>query len=292
MLCVFPHFCRMEKTLPADYLKVLYNRMEECLKEGRAIRFRLASLTNKGFQVKVGGLFSFVPFSAMPWNYPASSAWEVVFPYLLDHRFYCQIDRIETDPPRLYINPSVHRLRPHALEVGQRYEGLVVIKAEYGVFLDLGYHFGWASGSIVALLHKSLMKEREMELADVQLGHRLWVSYFGFTAEGRIRLEKPYAPSDIRQKVADYMVGQVVSVQVKKDGASGKNRYIVNGEIECRMPVTKRHYDGGKLAKQAIRHALDALPDGSYLRCEVRGINLKRSGSLLLKWLDYDSSSL
>jgi hypothetical protein len=58
------------------------------------------------------------------------------------------------------------------------------------------------------------------------------------------------------------------------------------------MPVTKRHYDGGKLAKQAIRHALDALPDGSYLRCEVRGISLKRSGSLLLKWLDYDSSSL
>lgn len=84
----------------------------------------------------------------------------------------------------------------------------------------------------------------------------------------------------------------MVSVQVKKDEASGKNRYIVDGDIECRMPVTKQFYDGGKVARQAIHHVLDTLPDGSYIRCEVRGISLKRSGSLLLKWVDNDLSSL
>lgn len=280
----------MEKAQSNGYVQVLFDKMEACRQAGKIISFRLEEITKNGFKVKVGGLFAFVPFKIMPWQYSDKSAWEVVFPHMQGRHFSCKIDHIETieGRRRLFLDPSVHRLQPPAFEEGQEYEGLVLKRTDYGVFLDLGFHHRWRSGSHVALLHISHLKNRGLVLQTIRPGDRLTATWFGINPEGRIQLEVPFNLSLPCPGLDLSLVEQVLSVQVKKDEESGKNSYIVGDGFIGRMPVTKHQYEGGPAMKKAIREALQQLPDGCIIYCEVTAISYRRGGGLLLRWVASD----
>jgi hypothetical protein len=91
-----------------------------------------------------------------------------------------------------------------------------------------------------------------------------------------------------RPSIDGALVGQVIAVQVLRDGASGKNHFVAEGGIEGRMPVTKHQYHAGPAMKKAIREALRQLPGGCTIRCEVTSISYKRGGGLLLRWVASD----
>jgi len=278
----------MENRQPSDYVLALFDKMETCHREGQVLPFRIMDMTQNGFRVKVGGLFAFVPFRLMPWKYNDKSAWKAVFPCIKDKLFFCKIDRIEHDPPRLFLDPSVHLFRPPAFREGQACEALVLNCADYGVFLDLGYHCGWRCGSHVALFHVSALKKRGLELHTIKPGDLLRVTYFGINPEGYIQIETPFEMPPGQPRIDEALVGQVIAVQVLRDEASGKNNFVAEGGIEGRIPVTKHQYHAGPAMKRDIREALRQLPGGCTIRCEVTGISYKRGSGLLLRWVASD----
>ena len=70
-----------------SYLLTLIENLERQKEENNALAFRIVSIKNKGFVVKVGGLFAYGSFDHMPWQYPSYEAWRAVFPYLTDRLF-------------------------------------------------------------------------------------------------------------------------------------------------------------------------------------------------------------
>ena len=49
----------------------------------------------KGFVVKVSGLFAFVFYIHMPWKYPIMEDWIVAAPHLIGKVFYGKIHKVE-----------------------------------------------------------------------------------------------------------------------------------------------------------------------------------------------------
>lgn len=269
----------MEKRQGNTYVQVLFANMETCRREGWVMPFHIVAMIRNGFRVKVGGLFAFVLFKIMPWQYKEKKAWESVFPYLLDKHFFCKIDRIETDPPRLFLDPSVHRFQPAPFEEGQAYEGLVLNRTDYGVFLDLGFHDRWRCGSHVALFHISAIEKRGLQLHSIQPGDRLTVTYFGITPAGHIQLETPFNLPRPRPDLDPLFVGQVLPVQVIKDSDSGekqlrRGRWLRGPDARHQTPVRgrSRHEKGnpGSPAPTARRLHHPLRGDGHQLQTERR----------------------
>jgi hypothetical protein len=271
-----------------DYIQVLYENLEACRQADKVLPFRVVEMKKTGFKVKVGGLFAFVPFQLMPWQYNNNAFWEAVSPHLQGKRFFCKVERIEHDPRRVFIDSSVHCFQPASFEEGEAYEALVIFRAGYGLFLDLGFHFGWRSGSHVAMAHGSMLKRQGLDWEAIQPGDRMWVRYAGIDDQGRVQLVQPERDTGFDPQRYEAMVGQVVPVQVSWDEASGRPKFVVHGKLDGRMPMIKRHYPGGKMLRKAVWATLYDLPVGSTIRCEVTGVSTRRGGGLVLRWVASD----
>ncbi len=84
-----------KQTHPADtaadrsYLLKLLQPIKEAYETQTALTFRIAGARAKGFSVKVGGLFAYVPYSLFAWGYKHLDYWLHVGP------------KISKDPPRV-----------------------------------------------------------------------------------------------------------------------------------------------------------------------------------------------
>ncbi len=145
-----------------EYLIKLVKNLERLKTENKSIPFTIIGVREKGFIVKVGGLYAYLSFNYMPWKYSTFEPWKVVSKYLIGIRFYCKIYRIDKDPLFILINAKNHIFRNIKLTENSKYTGVVIRKAKYGLFVDIGYHFGWKYGSFVGLIHKSKFQKMNM----------------------------------------------------------------------------------------------------------------------------------
>lgn len=60
--------------------------------------------------------------------------------------------------------------------IGEEYKGLIIKTADYGLFIDIGYHFDWKCGSMAGLLHKTQLAGSE-SLEDYKLGQEIKTIY-------------------------------------------------------------------------------------------------------------------
>jgi len=260
------------------WLDTLVDNIEKTKKEGVAVPMRIVDVKNKGFVVKTQGLFAYLPFSLMPWKYPNIEHWKYVYHSLKEKTLFGKIIQVERNPKtekliKITVDANSTKFKNINLSKSKTYSGIIVQKAEYGFFIDIGYHFKWRHGSLLGLLHNSKLPE---------------LKYHSFYEEGQIievnclkkddnyLLYKIAGTSDFRESY----VGKTVSVTVK-NSENNKQFFLVENVHQAVMPFKKNIYGEKQLS---VINFVKSLSDGDVINCEVIDINMQ-SGCLMIKFL-------
>jgi hypothetical protein len=255
-----------------EWLKNLVDDLEQKISEDKNLPFRINQIKEKGFVIKINGLYGFISFYHMPWEYDDLESWRYVFKYLQDKTFFCKIHKFEKEPLSITVNGDVPQFRKLTLSKDTEYEGVIIRKTSYGLFIDFGFHFNWQCGSFVQLIHKSNIDKSEF--SELKCGDTFRSFYEGetdeilatFKSENRINSEE--------------LIGKMVKVEIKKN-FNNQFTYMIEGKYKGTMPVSEEHYPN---RKKYIRQALRNLNGGETIHCEVVNIT-KRNHLPQLKWI-------
>lgn len=254
------------------WLKNLIADLEQKVSEDKNLPFRINQIKEKGFVIKINGLFGFISFYHMPWRYDDLESWKYVFKYLQDKTFFCKIHKFEKEPLSITVNGDVPQFKKLILTKDSEYEGVIIKKTRYGLFVDFGLNSNWQCGSFVQLLHKSNIEKAEY--SELKCGDTFKVFYTGETEENLATFKS-------ENKInCEELIGKMVKVEIKKN-FNNQITYLIEGKHKGTVPVTKEHYPN---QKKYIRQALSNLNEGETIHCEV--VNITKNKQLLqLKWI-------
>jgi hypothetical protein len=160
-----------------EWLNKLVDHLEQQREEDINLAFRITDVKDKGYIVKVSGLYAFLSFLHMPWKYPDLSSWRVVFPHLTKKVFFGKVHQIRRDPLAITINGEIPQFRQPELEPEQEYCGIIILKTKSGIFIDFGYQFHWQSGAIVSFMQKTKIVSKPFE--ELEAGEFFQAEYCG-----------------------------------------------------------------------------------------------------------------
>ncbi|MBE0646925.1 MAG: hypothetical protein IH596_03985 [Bacteroidales bacterium] len=261
------------------YLTGLIDNLERQKEEGHLLAFRIVNIKSKGFVVKVGGLFAYGSFDHMPWMYPNHETWRVIFPYLTDRIFYCKIHALRKDPLFIIIDGNIPQFKKPQLKQNDLYIGIILNKVNYGLFIDIGFHFDWEYGSLVGLLHISAFNE--MLLYDnAEAGQSKDVLFLGYNENDQLVFGSKPALEEWFTGELENRVGEMVWVKVNKI-ENNPPSFKVEGRYDASLAVTKRLYgwSSWKVAK-----AIQYLRHDEIIRCEILRLDSRRR-CMELKWV-------
>lgn len=256
-----------------DWLNKLIADLEKKVIEEKNLPFRIIKIKEKGFIIKINGLFGYISFLHMPWRYSDVEFWGYVFKYLQDKTFFCKIYRFEKEPLTIIVDGDVPQFSKMSLIKDSEYEGVVVKKNRNGLYVDFGLSFNWQCGSFVQLIKKSDIDNSDY--SKLKCGDTYKAFYIGESEEKvAIFQDENY----INRKE---FIGKMFEVKI---GRNFNNRitYLVEGAYEGLLPVTKDYYP---THTNYIRKAISNLMDGETIHCEVVGV-FKNGQLLQLKWID------
>jgi hypothetical protein len=81
-----------------NFLLKLITNIEFLEESKKNVPFRIIEVKEKGFLVKVGGLFAYVSFHHMPWRYTSNENWKAVSKFLIGKSFFCNIYQVKRNP--------------------------------------------------------------------------------------------------------------------------------------------------------------------------------------------------
>ncbi|NUM31021.1 MAG: hypothetical protein HUU47_01705 [Bacteroidetes bacterium] len=261
-----------DKDNDKDWLKYLIDDLEQKISDNRNIPFRIYQIKEKGFLIKINGLFGFISFYHMPWQYNDLKSWEYVFKYLLDKTFFCKVYKFEKEPFSIMVNGDVPQFKKFILKKDSNYVGVIIKKSRYGLFIELGYNFKWQCGSFVHLIHKT--KIDKAEFSELNCGDTLTVIYTGETSKNLAIFKSE------NKIISEAIIGKVVKVQINKN-FNNQITFLVNGNHLGTIPITKEYYPN---SKNIIKLALSKLNNGETIHCEVIKIT-KNKQLIQLKWV-------
>ena len=259
-----------------DYLKQLVEDLEQKVYFNQSLKFRIEQIKTNGVSVKVNGLFAYLSFFHMPWSYPNLDHWQAIAPSLLGKSFYGKVFNIKKDPLLILMNSKSHSFDNINLIIGETYKAIVVNKASYGLFIDIGFHFDWEYGSFVGLIHNSnISKEVFTEKTE---GDIIETYYLGLNSKEQLI----FGNSDIiRNWVTGNpykLLGQTVYAKISKK--NNKLKILVEDKYKGTLPVSGELYH---TEIKKINSAIRNLFDNDIIQCEVYKINDDKM-SLQLKW--------
>lgn len=262
-----------------EYLSELVNCLEKLIGIDKNLPFRIVDIKPNGFLVKISGLYGYISFQFMPWKYNKSAYWKVVFPTLKNKVFFCKVHQFTKDPLSIVLNAEIPQFRKAKLIDNELYKGIVINKANYGVFVDIGVHFHWQCGSLIGLLHKSNFDTPE-RFATINAGDEIKVFFWGINSNEEIILGCKTELTEWLNGSIDDLTGAVLPVRIVVDAENKKTEYLVDEKYYGTFPVTKTIY--AKNCKR-ISNAIRLLKSNDIIHCEVLKTNkLKRT--LQLKW--------
>lgn len=250
-----------------SYLQDLLLHIKKAQQDQKSLPFRVVYPKGRGLVVKVGGLFAYVSFKHFAWTYPDMEYWESVADCLVGCRFYGKIHQVAEDPISILIDAKEQHFRKPELEKYTSYQAVILQKAKYGFFVDLGVHFQWRFGSIMALIHKSMLDKADWQ--EWEKGDKVQVPFQGINERGQLIL------GGHRQKAAwmrgdlDAWVGTVQEVQVVVD-ENGEKNFYVQGKYKAKIPVRKDLYPH---FKYQVKDFIDSLDHGATIDGEILKIN-------------------
>ena len=246
------------------------------------VPLKIIEIKKGGFLVKMSNLCALVPFNLMPWSYYQAQYWEAVAPSLQGKTFQGKFFDMYRTPDnsgifRLFADATPTKLTEPELKINENYQGIVILKKAFGVFIDIGYHFNWACGTLRGLIHKSKFSGQEA-FNNCEPGHTLTVNYFGkneqglcFTMPGYIDLYTKYA-------------GKKVSIKTIRNW-DGSLSFKAEEKYTAIIPITKNIYEE---KKDFIIEAVSYLSNGETIECQV--IDVKENSDIfVVKWLFEDA---
>ncbi|MDR2232422.1 MAG: hypothetical protein LBE56_04770 [Tannerella sp.] len=261
-------------------LERLFQELRRSKDQNIIIPFQIVKIRKSGFVVLAKGVRAFVPFTLMPWKYDKNEKWEPIAFSLKESIFYgvvCRIEKSddENKAERFFIDASVMKLKEAVLTRNEIYKGIVIHIAQYGVLLDIGHNFQWACGSIVGFLHYTKFPDIET-FKSIEIGDIIRVNYRETNEKGIEFIAVGYV--DLHAKYA----GTTTYAKIHKD-SNGENHFTVEDKYEARLPVSISLYGENNLL---IKKAINELPDGAEIHCEI--LDVKINSLFTLKLLSPD----
>ena len=256
------------------------NELENHFENNDTLPFKIVEMKTYGFLTKVLGLYSFVPFSLMPWRYSDTNSWVAVAPSLINRKFYCKVHEFDKSTGSIILDAGLPQFKVAELIEGEAYKGLITRISDFGVFIDIGYHFDWKCGSLLGLLHKSQLADYE-ELNDFSLGQEITTVYKAMNLDGKPVFSKSLQKTDWENGKPQKLVGQTTWVNVVRKFDNETVELFVEGKYKARLIVDKQVHS--RQTKNKIFEALNELSHGEMLHCEVIGCN-ERSRTLIINW--------
>lgn len=269
------------KSKQKSYLEKLVQNLENCQSENKYVSFIITSQKEKGFVVKVAGLYAYVSFHHMPWKYKNINHWNVVSKYLIGKKFYCTIFKISKNPPSIIINAENQQFNELKLIKNSKIEGIILSKSKYGIFVELGLYFNWKHGSCVSLLHKSNFKNFD-SLKNKDIGEEISLIFYGYDGdhENRMIFGDEYLAKEWLTGEVDNLIGTNHNIKVVIN-ENGKKEFCAKSKFKALLPINNLIYPEYDIEK--IRKIFNELKHNQIINCKVVDIKHK-TGKLILKW--------
>lgn len=260
------------------YLLKLLENIEKQDSENKNLPFKIIDIREKGFIVKVCGLRGYISFNHMPWTYNNNVAWNAVFPYLKGKLFFSKIYQIQKDPVSIMLNGEIPQFKEPELSEDKMYNGIILNKTVYGIFVDIGYALNWKSGSLVGLLHKSHFETKE-EFEKTKAGEIIKVLFWGYNEKEQLIFGLKAEFKEWFTNAIEKLIGEVLPVNVVRT-ADNNISYFVRDCYTATLLINKSIYP---VNKTKIKKAVRYLKDGEIIHCEIISIN-KPKRTFQLKW--------
>lgn len=264
-----------------EYLQKLFIKLEESFVAQEVINFKLVKAAKGGFKVKIGGLFGFISFVKMPWVYPDYSFWKNATPHLTGLILKGSIAAISRKNFSILVHTTTKlTFNTSVLSLEKIYKGVILKKAAYGFFIDIGISFSWLEGSLVGLMHKSKLSSgsevwKEGDVVDCTI--------YSIENGGKIAFASPSA-ENIMPFVSDDelndLLGSIQKGKVIID-KNGEKRLLIADKYLSLMPIRRKLYPG---QKKHILELVSKLESNAVVNCLVLKAN-HRKKLLIVKFL-------
>ncbi len=272
-----------------EWLDKLIENIEKQQFEDVNLPFKIIKINEKGFVVKVSGLFAFISFNHMPWKYNDIDSWIAISPKLIGKVFFCKIHQLKKEPLSIIVNGNIPQFKKTELIVGDEYVGVIIKKLKHGILVDIGCHFDWKCGSIVGFLHKSQFGFKDSFL-NCTIGDEIQLCYQGLNEVEQIVLSQNTEINDWNSGKPQALVGKIVFVRVVRYQDETKIGFLVNEKYKGNITLLKKDYT--PKYRRIISEAKRKLSDGEIINCEVIGFSVWKM-SLALRWIvDLDTEML
>ena len=262
-----------------DYLQDLLLNIKEAYTNQESLTFRIVEPKEKGFIVKVGGLFAFVSFNHFSWSYPSIEFWKNVSKHLIDIFFTGKIHIVEENPISIQIDAKEQKFGNPNLEKYAKYRGVILQKTKYGIFVDLGLHFNWKFGSLLGLVHKStLTNKSDYDIWNV--GDEIITLFQGFNENEQLVLGDNRERGKWWNGEMNELIGTIQKVSVLIN-ENEQTEFFVLGEHKAIVPIKKEFYPNFRTTAKKYTYG---LKNGEIIECEIIKIN-KRKDCFILKLL-------
>ncbi len=141
------------------YLQPLFQRVKEAYASQSSLRAQVLEQRPFGFLVKVEGLEAYLPFKLFAWSYKRLDHCRVVSEHLKGQFFMAKVCRFQEDPLNIVLDAQSQYFEDAPFEVGRAYKVIVLQRSRHGLIVEMGWHFDWRYGSVVALAHKSKLRD-------------------------------------------------------------------------------------------------------------------------------------
>lgn len=262
---------------PPNKHDFLFQRIENLKKgkeEDRVFQFKIIGAKKQGFIVRIGGLLAYVGFQYMPWQYKSNDFWRAISMHLIGAKFLGRIHGISetNNPVSIIVNAKSHIFPPVKLIEYEEYDGVVIHKAKYGLFVDIGIHFKWKFGSLVGLIHKSNYKNEE-ELENVLPGGTISTFFHGYSPNdkiilGNLDLNRKWLTGELHEMIGTEQTAIVITNKY------GTKEFFIDNTYKTSILIPKAKFpDSWKKVKRAV----NALKDKEYVKCRIIKISRRRN---------------
>jgi hypothetical protein len=264
-----------------EYLQDLLAKIKSSYEKNEEVTFRIVEAKEKGFVVKVGGLFAYISFVHFGWSYPTADYWKNTATSLVDCFFRGKIHTLSENPISILLDARNQQFATPELDKYRAYRGVILQKSGYGFFVDLGVHFKWKYGSLLGLLHKTaLQNPSDFEKWNVE--DEIEIIFQGINEKGQILLSNNRDRNNWLNGEIDALIGttqQVIVTRNDNDHLSFK----VLGKYNAGVPMLKAFYPN---SLPVAKKYLNNLQNEQTIYCEVVKMNKKRDGLILKLLID------
>lgn len=255
-----------------DYLQDLLLNIKEAYVNQENLTFRIVKPREKGFTVKIGGLFAYISFKHLGWRYPSIEFWRNASNYLIGSFFTGKIHKVFENPISIRVDAKEQDFGRPNLKKYAKYRGVILQKTKYGLFVDLGLHFDWKFGSILGLLYRSLLVN-ETDYENANEGNEIWATFQGFNKDGQVILGDDKKRGKWITGEMDELIGTVQSVTVIIN-ENNRKEFYVQDEHKASIPVTKKSYPG---FRAVVKKYISGLKHQQIIECEIIRINRRKN---------------